>query len=132
MLRKLSRKCGLSRQKREKGVIYVEDLAVIMQTNLTTTKKKYMHGRYCIQLALFFQLASFSANRLQAVLNLCYCYIIVTLLRDPNGGLHNILIEFMYKFTKEFLGTKETYVVALFFALCTPSTLLLFRETHPS
>jgi hypothetical protein len=45
MLRKLSKTCGLSRQKREKGVIYVEDLAVIMQTNLTTTKKKYTHGR---------------------------------------------------------------------------------------
>jgi hypothetical protein len=48
MLRKLSKRHGLSRQKREKGVIYVEDLAVIMQTNPTTTKKKYTHGRHRI------------------------------------------------------------------------------------
>jgi hypothetical protein len=109
MLRKLSKTCGLSRQKREKGVIYVEDLAVIMQTNLTTTKKKYTHGRHRIQLALFLQLAGFSGNRPQAVLSLCYRHIIVTLLRDPNGGPHNILIEFTYEFTKQFLGTKEMY-----------------------
>jgi hypothetical protein len=52
MLRKLSRKRSPPKQKREKGVIYVENLAVIMQTSLTTTKKKYTHGRHCIQLAL--------------------------------------------------------------------------------
>jgi hypothetical protein len=78
-----------------------------MQTNLTMTKKKYMHGRYCIQLILFLQLAGFSANRPQAVLSLCYRHIIVMLLRHPNGRLHNILIEFSYEFTKQFLGSKE-------------------------
>jgi hypothetical protein len=93
MLRKLLKKHGLSRQKREKGGIYVEDLAVIMQTNLTTTKKKYTHGRHRIQLALFLQLAGFFGNQLQAILSLCYRHIIVTLLRDPNSGPHNILIE---------------------------------------
>lgn len=129
MLRKLSKKHGLTREKREKGVIYVEDLAVIMQTNLTTTKKKYTHGRHRIQLALFLQLAGFSGNRPQAVLSLCYRHIIVTVLRHPNGGPHNILIEFTYEFTKQFLGTKEVYVV--FFPL--PSLALhpplLLRET---
>jgi hypothetical protein len=113
MLQKLSKKRSLSRQKREKGVIYVEDLAVIMQTNLTTTKKKYTHGRHRIQLALFLQLAGFSGNRPQAVLSLCYRHIIVTLLRDPNGGPHNILIEFTYEFTKTFLGMKEMYAACL-------------------
>jgi hypothetical protein len=117
MLRKLSKKCGLSRQKREKGVIYVEDLAVIMQTNLTTTKKRYTHGRHRIQLALFLQLAGFSGNRPQAVLSLCYRHIIVTLLRHPNGGPHNILIEFTYEFTKQFLGTKEMYAALFPFTL---------------
>ena len=41
MLRKLSKKRGLTREKHEKGAIYLEDPAVIMQTNLTATKKKY-------------------------------------------------------------------------------------------
>ena len=95
MLRKLSKKCGL------------------------TTKKKYTHGRHRIQLALFLQLAGFSGNRPQAVLSLCYRHIIVTLLRDPNRGPHNILIEFTYEFTKQFLGTKEMQAAgpALFFHL---------------
>jgi hypothetical protein len=78
-----------------------------MQTNLTMTKKKYTYSRHCIQLALFLQLAGFSGNRLQAVLSLYYRYLIITLLRDPSSGLHNILIEFTYEFTKQFLSTKE-------------------------
>jgi len=82
---------------------------VIIQTNLTTTKKKYTHGRHYIQLALFLQLAGFSGNWPQAVLSLYYRHIIVTLLRDPNRGPHNILIEFIYEFIKQFLGTKEIY-----------------------
>lgn len=128
ILRKLARKYGLSRQKGEKGTIYVEDLAVIMLTNLTTTKKKYTHGRHRIQLALFLQLAGFSANRPQAVLNLCYRHIIVTLLRDPNGGPHNILMEFTYEFTKEFLGTKEMYAVTFHFTSDTPSATIIFKD----
>jgi hypothetical protein len=80
---------------------------VIIQTNLTITKKKYTYSRHRIQLALFLQLAGFSRNWPQAVLSLCYRYIRVTILQDPNIGLHNILIEFTYKFTKEFFSVKE-------------------------
>ncbi len=107
VLRKLAVKHKLTNQKREKMAVDVEDLAGILQTNLTTTKKKYGHGRYRIQLALFLQLAGFSANRPQAVLDLCYRHIIVTLMRDPQGGPHKILLEFTYEFTKQFLGAKE-------------------------
>jgi hypothetical protein len=106
-LRKLAKKHGLSNEKREKTVMYVEDLVEIEQTNLTTTKKKYSHGRHRIQVALFLQLAGFSANRPQALLDLCYRHIMVTLLRDPEGGPHRILLEFTYEFTKEFLGSKD-------------------------
>jgi hypothetical protein len=107
MLRKLAKKHSLSNEKREKTVIYVEDLVEIEQTNLTTTKKKYSHCRHWIQVALFLQLAGFSANRPQALLDLCYRHIMVTLLRDPEGGPHRILLEFIYEFTKEFLGSKD-------------------------
>ena len=85
----------------------VEDLAGIIQTNLTTTKKKHEHRRHRIQIAFFLQLARFSANRPQAVLDLCYRHITVTPLRDPLGGPHRILLEFTYEFTKQFLGTKD-------------------------
>jgi hypothetical protein len=88
----------LSTEKREKTAIYIEDLADVLQTNLTTTRKKYTHGRHRIQLAFFHHLAAFSGNRHSAVLNLCYRHIIVTLLRDPKGGPHRILIEFTCEF----------------------------------
>jgi hypothetical protein len=97
----------LTNEKREKSAMYVEDLAGILQTNLTTVKKKYKLGRERIQVALFLHLAGFSGNRPQAILNLCYRHIVVTLLRDPNGGPHRILIEFTYEFTKQFLGKKD-------------------------
>jgi hypothetical protein len=97
----------LSTQKREQTAVDVEDLIEILQTNLTTTKKKYGHGRHRIQLALFLQLTRFSANRPQAILDLYYRHIIVTLMRDPQGSSHKILLEFTYEFTKQFLGDKQ-------------------------
>ncbi|CAG8980240.1 hypothetical protein HYALB_00009822 [Hymenoscyphus albidus] len=107
VLRKLVKKYGLSTEKREKTAMYIEDLAGVLQTNLTTTRKKYTHGRHRIQLAFFHHLAAFSGNRPSAVLNLCYRHIIVTLLRDPKGGPHRILIEFTCEFTKQYLGMKD-------------------------
>jgi hypothetical protein len=101
------KKHKLTKGKREKTAMYVEDLVEYLQTNLTTTKKRYTHGWHCIQLALFCQLAGFSGNRPQALFNLQYRDIVVTLLRDSNGGAHRILIEFTCKFTKQFLGVKD-------------------------
>ena len=40
-------------------------------------------------------------------LTLCYRHIVVTLLRDPEGGPRQILFEFTYEFTKEYLGSKD-------------------------
>src|SRR5579862_2753604 len=95
------KKHKLTNGKWEKTAIYVEDLVEYLQTNLTTTKKRYTYGRHRIQLADFF------GNCLQALLNLCYRDIVVTLFRDPNGGPYRILIEFTCEFTKQFLGVKD-------------------------
>jgi hypothetical protein len=59
---------------------------------------------------LYFQLGGFTANRPQAILDLCYRHIMVTLLRDPGGGPNRILLEFTFEFTKNFLGIKDMYV----------------------
>jgi hypothetical protein len=58
-------------------------------------------------LCLFLQLAGLTANRPQAVLSLRYRHIRVSLLRDPQGGPHRILIEFKFEYTKGFLGAKD-------------------------
>jgi hypothetical protein len=93
--------------------MYVEDLARVLQTNLVTTEKRYPYGRYRIQAQLYLQLGGFTANRPQALLSLCYQHIQVTLLRDPKGGPHRVLLEFTFEFTKEFLGIKDLYVIIL-------------------
>jgi hypothetical protein len=56
------------------------------------------------------QLAGFSANRPGAILGLCYRHIMVTLLRDPDGGPHRVLFEMTYEFTKQYLGVKDMHV----------------------
>ncbi|CAN9175099.1 unnamed protein product [Alternaria alternata] len=104
---KLAKKHGLKKIGRDKACMYVEDLAQVLQTNLVTTEKRYPHGRYRIQAQLYLQLGGFTANRPQALLSLCYRHIKVTLLRDPEGGPHRVLLEFTFEFTKEFLGVKD-------------------------
>ncbi|EDN06867.1 predicted protein [Histoplasma mississippiense (nom. inval.)] len=104
---KLARLYHLKKGRRKKSVVYLDDLVKVVETTVTTTKKKFGHGRQRILLCLFFQLAGFSANRPQALLNLCYRHIKITLLKDPDGGPNNILIEFTIEFAKTFLGEKE-------------------------
>ncbi|KAF1352703.1 hypothetical protein EJ07DRAFT_168822 [Lizonia empirigonia] len=86
VLRKLAKKHNLKKIGRDKACMYVEDLARVLQTNL---------------------LGGFTANRPKALLGLCYRHIAVTLLRDPEGGPHRVLLEFTFEFTKEFLGIKD-------------------------
>jgi hypothetical protein len=91
--------------------MYVEDLTEVLRTNLMTTEKRYSHGRYRILLQLYLQLGGFTANRPQALLDLCYRHIRVTLLRDLEGGPHRVLLEFTFEFTKEYLGVKDMWVL---------------------
>ncbi|OJD22957.1 hypothetical protein ACJ73_05688 [Blastomyces percursus] len=103
----LVKKYRLSNKPRPKTTIYLDDLIRVVETTVTTTKKKFGHGRLRISLILYFQLAGFSANQPQALLSLCYRHIKLTLIKDPEGGPNNILIEFTTEFTKQFLGEKE-------------------------
>ncbi|KAH7119589.1 C2H2 finger domain protein [Dendryphion nanum] len=107
VMRLLAKKYGLKKIGRDKACMYVEDLTRVLQTNLATTEKRYSHGRHRIQAQLYLQLGGFTANRPRALLGLCYRHIQVTLLRDPEGGPHHILLEFTFEFTKEFLGIKD-------------------------
>lgn len=87
--------------------MYIKDLVRVLKTNLTITKKWYMHGRYHIQITLFHYLAGFFRNQSYVVLNLCYCHIVITLLQDLKGRSYQILIKFMCEFTKKYLSMKD-------------------------
>ncbi|KAF1967816.1 hypothetical protein BU23DRAFT_583589 [Bimuria novae-zelandiae CBS 107.79] len=105
---------GKMNRSMHKACMYVEDLALVLQTNLVTTEKRYPHGRCRIQAQLYLQLGGFTANRPQALLSLCYRHIQVTLLRDPEGGPYRVLLEFTFEFTKQFLGVKDMNTFPLF------------------
>ena len=92
MIRKLARKHKLFSKGREKSTMFVEDLTMVVETAISTAAKKFGHGRHRIELCLFLQLAGLTANRPQAVLDLRYRHIRVSLLRDPQGGPHRIVI----------------------------------------
>jgi hypothetical protein len=86
------------------------DVLKIMQTTLTTVEKMFGMGRYCIQTCFFIQGGFITANRPNALLQLQYKDIKVNILWNPEGGPHNILLEWTYKFTKSFMGPKAPYV----------------------
>ncbi|KAL4891366.1 hypothetical protein BDV59DRAFT_203545 [Aspergillus ambiguus] len=113
VIRRLATKHKLSSKGRDKPPMDVEDLTKVVETTVSTTKKKFGHGRHRIELALFLQLAGLTTNRPQAILNLRYRHIHVSMLRDPQGGPHRIIIEFTFEFTKEWLGAKDanTYIL---------------------
>ncbi|CAN9454731.1 unnamed protein product [Alternaria alternata] len=89
VLRKLTKKHGLKKIGRDKACIDIHTDAIRIQAQL------------------YLQLGGFTANRPQALLSLCYRHIKVTLLRDPEGGPHRVLLEFTFEFTKEFLSVKD-------------------------
>ncbi|KAJ5982414.1 hypothetical protein N7451_012514 [Penicillium sp. IBT 35674x] len=113
VIRRLAKKYKLSIKGREKPPMDVEDLAKVVETAVSTTKKRFGHGRHRIELRLFLQLAGLTTNRPQAILDLQYHHIQVSLLHDPHGGPHRIVIEFTFEFTKEWLGAKDanTYIL---------------------
>ncbi|KAI9889389.1 MAG: hypothetical protein M1814_005325 [Vezdaea aestivalis] len=124
VLRKVAKENGLSNEKREKPPMDVEDVTEFLQTNLTTTEKRYCHGRHRIQLAFWVHNGFITANRPQAILNLCYRHVVVTLLRDPKGGPHRALLEFTYEFTKTYLGMKEANTFPMPEIIFDPSLIL--------
>ena len=67
-----------------------------------------------VQLILFCQLAAITSNRLEALVNLQYRYLKLTLIRDPTSqsGLYpRLFIELTAKYTKTFLSMKDKYVM---------------------
>lgn len=46
-------------------------------------------------------------GRTQSILNLRYRHIRVSLLRDPQGGPHRIVINFKFEYTKGLLSAKD-------------------------
>ncbi|OJD28093.1 hypothetical protein ACJ73_00490 [Blastomyces percursus] len=86
---KLAKLYRLKKGRRKKSVVYLDDLVRIVETTVTTTKKKFGVAESV--------LPAHQDNHPEG----------------PNGGPNNILIEFTVEFAKTFLGDEEetTFVV---------------------
>ncbi|KAI1157437.1 C2H2 finger domain-containing protein [Nemania serpens] len=99
---------GLRTTRRRNRFMTVETLKEKIETTLSTTKKRFDLGELRILVVLFLLLLAPGGSRPESILMLRYGDIRVTLARDPDGGLHNLMVRFTPEFTKTYLGAKES------------------------
>lgn len=75
-------------KKHDNTVMYIKDLAGVLQINLMMMKQRYTHSQHCIKISLFSQLGIFFKNWPSVLLNLCYSDIAVNLLWDLSNRPH--------------------------------------------
>lgn len=100
-------KKGLSNKKRESATMYVQDLTEFALVLLSTTLMSFEIGWLRIQLILFCQLAGITGNRPEALINLRYRHLQLSLVRDPCGNRPRLVIELTAEYTKTYLGMKD-------------------------
>ncbi|KAG8352411.1 hypothetical protein FVEN_g9623 [Fusarium venenatum] len=136
VLRKLVVDHGLTGERRENRCMTIEDLERQAETTISTTRQRFHLGEHRIYALLFLLLIAPSGSRPRALLFLRFGDLELSLARDPQGGPHRILIRFRLRFTKTFLGEKETNVLTLpetifdSSLLLSPHTLLLGLLFH--
>ncbi len=98
---------GLSNKKRESATMYVEDLAEFARVLLATTNMMFEIGWLRIQLILFCQLAGITGNRPEALVNLRFRHLKLSLIRDLNADRPRLFIELIAEYIKGYLGIKD-------------------------
>jgi hypothetical protein len=94
--------------KRPSATMYAEDLAEYARVLLATTEMTFDIGWLRVQLVLFCQLAGITGNRPEALVELRYRHLKLTLIRDPDGGGRpRLFAELTPEFTKRYLGSKD-------------------------
>jgi hypothetical protein len=125
LIKAVAKEKKLDHGKRESATMYVQDLAEFARVLLATTEMSFDVGWMRVQLILFCQLAAITGNRPEALVNLRYRHLKLTLIRDPTGqsGLYpRLFIELTAEYTKTFLGMKDKYVMLEAVGIGLPST----------
>ncbi|PQE05392.1 C2H2 finger domain-containing protein [Rutstroemia sp. NJR-2017a BBW] len=97
---------GLNNAKRESATMYVEDLAEFARVLLATTQMTFEIGWLRIQLIFFCQIAGITGNRPEALVDLRFRHLNLTLIRDRNVDRPRLFIELTTEYTKGYLGMK--------------------------
>jgi hypothetical protein len=104
----LTRKFGLSTEKKARPIVRAEDEFELLKTLWCSPELAFDHERYRIQLALLLQLGGITGNRPDALLKLTWGDVKVVLLRDPSGGTRaRLVVELTFNDTKGYLGAKD-------------------------
>ena len=72
--------------------MYIEDVAEFARVLLSTTEMAFSCGWLRIQLILFCQLTAITGSRPGALLRPRYRDLVLTLIRDPDGGCPRLFI----------------------------------------
>ncbi|UQC77422.1 C2H2 finger domain-containing protein [Colletotrichum lupini] len=94
------------------------------ETTLSIIKKSFKLRELRILAVLFLLLLAPVGSRPMATLNLRFKDIRVALARDPEGGLHKLLLWLTPEFTKTYLGEKEQKTYTIPETMFDPSLLL--------
>lgn len=96
--------------KQESAKMYIMDLVAFGPVPLTTREMTFQLGSLRIPLIVFCQLAGITGNRPEALLQLRYQHLKLTLIQDYDNPRPRLFIGLTTKFTKGFLGIKDAYV----------------------
>jgi len=100
----------LDHTKRASATMYVGDLAEFARVLLATTQMTFEIGWLRIQEIFFCQLAGITGNRPEALVELRFRHLELTLIRDPNADRPRLFIELTSEYTKGYLVMKDACV----------------------
>ena len=106
-MRHLVDKRGLDKQPRANIPVYIEDMVPFNETILQTREKRFYLGFQRIILCLYNTIGLFTVNRKQAILDLQFRHLQVSLQQDPHGGPPVPMIELQPQFVKSVLGMSK-------------------------
>ncbi|KAH6704302.1 hypothetical protein BKA61DRAFT_636094 [Leptodontidium sp. MPI-SDFR-AT-0119] len=114
--------------KRPSATMYAEDLAEFARVLLATTEMTFDIGWLRVQIVLFCQLAGITGNRPEALVELRYRHLQLTLIRDRDGGNRpRLFVGLTPEFTKRYLGSKDMNVFMIPEIIYDPALVL---STH--
>ncbi|OJD09878.1 hypothetical protein AJ78_08884 [Emergomyces pasteurianus Ep9510] len=97
----------LSREKRPEEPMYVDDLAEYLRVLLVTNEMEFLIEWLRVELILFCQVTGVTGNRPDALTQLRYRDLKLTLVRDPYSSAPRLCVGLIAHFTKTFLGMKD-------------------------
>ncbi|KAI1829031.1 hypothetical protein DTO027I6_10258 [Penicillium roqueforti] len=106
-MRYLVDKRGLDKQPRANVPVYIEDMIPFNETILQTREKRFHLGFQRIILCLYNTVGLFTINRKQAMLDLQFKHLQISLQQDPHGGPPKPMIELEPQFVKSVLGMSK-------------------------